>query len=134
VTGASLKEIFYELGRIRDEDVSEKELNDAKSYLAGIFPIRLETQEGLVEQLLQMRMHDLPHDYLETYRDRIMRVTLEDVRRVANLYVTPDSAAVVLVGDAAEVREQAAPYADRVEDFDASAGRAAAATRKEAQA
>jgi len=127
VTGASLKEIFYELGRIRDEDVSEKELSDAKSYLTGIFPIRLETQEGLVEQLLQIRMHDLPPDYLETYRDRIMRVSLADVRRVANQYVTPDGgAAVVLVGDAAEVREQAAPHADRVEDFDASAGRAAA--------
>ncbi|HKG15198.1 MAG TPA: pitrilysin family protein [Pyrinomonadaceae bacterium] len=126
VTGASLKEIFYELGRIRDEDVSEKELTDAKSYLTGIFPIRLETQEGLVEQLLQIRMHDLPPDYLETYRERIMRVTREDVRRVANQYVTPGGAAVVLVGDASEVREQAAPYADRVEDFDANAGRAAA--------
>jgi zinc protease len=126
VTGASLKEIFYELGRIRDEDVSEKELADAKSYLTGIFPVRLETQEGLVEQLLQMRMHDLAPDYLETYRDRIMRVTREDVRRVANLYVTPDSAAVVLVGDAEEVREQAAPYADRLEDFDGSARTAAA--------
>ena len=109
VTGASLKEIFYELGRIRDEDVSEKELTDAKSYLAGIFPIRLETQEGLVEQLLQIRMHDLPPAYLETYRDNILKVTREDVRRVANQYVTPDSAAVVLVGDAAEVREQASP-------------------------
>src|SRR5215212_3773865 len=126
VTGASLKEIFYELDRIRDEDVSDKELSDAKTYLTGIFPIRLETQEGLVDQLLQMRMHDLAPDYLETYRDKILRVTREDVRRVANQYVTPDSAAVVLVGDADEVREQAAPYADRVEDFDANAGRAAA--------
>ncbi|MFL6283983.1 MAG: M16 family metallopeptidase [Pyrinomonadaceae bacterium] len=121
VTGASLKEIFYELERMCSEDVSEKELTDAKSYLAGIFPIRLETQEGLVEQLLQIRMHNLPQDYLETYRDRIMHVTREDVRRVANLYVTPDNAAVVLVGDAAEIREQAGPYADRVEDFDAGA-------------
>ena len=111
---------------MRDQEVSEKELTDAKSYLTGIFPIRLETQEGLVEQLLQIRMHGLPPDYLETYRDRIMKVTREDVRRVANQYVTPDSAAVVLVGDAAEVRAQAAEYADRVEDFDASAGRAAA--------
>lgn len=126
VTGASLKEIFYELGRIRDEEVSEKELTDAKSYLTGIFPIRLETQEGLVEQLLQIRMHNLAPDYLETYRDNILKVTREDVRRVANLYVTPDNAAVVLVGDAAEVREQAAPYADRIEDFDASARTASA--------
>jgi zinc protease len=127
VTGASLKEIFYELNRIRTEDVSEKELTDAQSYLTGIFPIRLETQEGLVEQLLQMRVHDLAPDYLDTYRDKILSVTREGVRRVANLYVTPDSAAVILVGDAASVREQAAPYAGRMEEFDASARGAAVA-------
>lgn len=117
VTGASLKEIFYEYERIRSEDVSEKELRDAKSYLTGVFPIRLETQEGLVDQLVQMRMHGLPGDYLETYRENIQRVTREEVRRVANLYVTPDRAAVVVVGDASEVRDQIAPYAPRVEDF-----------------
>ncbi|HEX8685767.1 MAG TPA: pitrilysin family protein, partial [Pyrinomonadaceae bacterium] len=54
VTGVSLHEIFYELNRIRDEDVSDKELTDAKTYLTGIFPIRLETQEWLVDQLVQI--------------------------------------------------------------------------------
>src|SRR3954470_21473982 len=83
VTGVSLKEIFYELDRIRDEDVSDKELSDAKTYLTGIFPIRLETQEGLVDQLVQIRVHDLAPDYLETYRENLQRVTKEDVRRVA---------------------------------------------------
>ena len=117
VTGVSLHEIFYELARIRDEDVSDKELTDAKTYLTGIFPIRLETQEGLVDQLVQIRMHGLPDDYLQTYRENIQRVTKEDVRRVANSYVTPDRAAVVVVGDKAQIREQVAPYADRVEDF-----------------
>ena len=117
VTGVSLKEIFYELARIRDEDVSDKELTDAKTYLTGIFPIRLETQEGLVDQLVQIRMHGLPDDYLLTYRDNIQRVTKEDVRRVANSYVTPDRAAIVVVGDKASIREQVAPYASRVEDF-----------------
>ena len=52
VTGASLHEFFYELGRIRDESVSEEELKNAKSYLAGVFPIRIETQDGLVDQLV----------------------------------------------------------------------------------
>ena len=117
VTGVSLKEIFYELARIRDEDVSDKELTDAKTYLTGIFPIRLETQEGLVDQLVQIRMHGLPDDYLLTYRENIQRVTKEDVRRVAVRYVTPDRAAVIVVGDKAQIREQIAPYADRVEDF-----------------
>ena len=121
VTGPSLREIFYELDRIRSEEVSDKELTDAKTYLTGIFPIRLETQEGLVEQLVQIEMHDLAPDYLQTYRERIQRVTKQDVRRVANLYVTPDRAAVVVVGDAEQIREQVAPFADTVEDFDAGA-------------
>jgi predicted Zn-dependent peptidase len=118
VTGASLKEIFYELGRIRTEDVSEKELRDAVAYLTGIFPIRLETQEGLVDQFVQIKMHGLPPDYLQTYREKIQRVTIEEVRRVANAYVTPGRAALVVVGDASEIREQVAPYAERVEEFD----------------
>jgi predicted Zn-dependent peptidase len=62
-------------------------------------------------------MHELAPDYLETYRENIQRVTKEDVRRVAAKYVTPDRAAIVVVGDGAQIREQVAPYADRVEDF-----------------
>ncbi|MBA3242456.1 MAG: insulinase family protein [Acidobacteria bacterium] len=120
VTGASLKEIFYELERIRSEDVPEKELRDAVAYLTGIFPIRLETQEGLIDQFVQIKMHGLPEDYLQTYRERIQRVTIEEVRRVANAYITPERAALVVVGDAAEIREQVAPFVSRVEDFDSA--------------
>jgi zinc protease len=122
VTGVSLKEIFYELERIRSEDVLDKELTDAKTYLTGIFPIRLETQEGLVDQLVQIRMHGLAPDYLQTYRDNIQRITKDDVRRVAGQYIVPDRAAIVVVGDGAQIREQVAPYADRVEDFSGAKG------------
>ncbi|MCA1592390.1 MAG: insulinase family protein [Acidobacteria bacterium] len=83
VTGASLAEFFHEFDRIRDEDVSEKELNDAKAYLTGIFPIRLETQEGLIDQLVRLKMHDLPDDYLQTYRERIQQVGNFDAVRQA---------------------------------------------------
>ena len=121
VTGVSLQEIFYELNRIRTEDVSDKELTDAKTYLTGIFPIRLETQEGLVDQLVQIRMHDLAPDYLQTYRENIQRVTKEDVRRAASENLTPDRAAVVVVGDGAQIRQQVAPHVERVEEFAAAA-------------
>ena len=115
------------LDRIRDEDVSDKELSDAKTYLTGIFPIRLETQEGLVDQLVQIRMHDLAPDYLQTYRENIQRVTKEDLRRAALRSVTPDRAAVVVVGDGAQIREQVAPYVARVEEFVGARGGAAGA-------
>jgi len=117
VTGESLKEFFYELDRIRNEPVSEKEIGDAKSYLTGVFPLRLETQEGLVDQLLQIKMFGLPQDYLETYRNEIQAVTIEQVLEVAKKYVKPDEAAIIIVGDGAQLLEQVSPYTEDIEFY-----------------
>src|SRR5689334_21546524 len=117
VTGDSLKEFFYELNRIRTELVSEKEINDAKSYLTGVFPIRLETQEGLTDQLVQIKMLNLPDDYLQHYRDRVQAVTAAEIQRVANKYVKPDEAAVIVVGDGSAVLDQIKPYVPDIEIY-----------------
>jgi zinc protease len=117
VTGDSLKEFFYELDRIRNEPVSEKEISDAKSYLTGVFPIRLETQEGLIDQLVQIKMFGLPDDYLEIYRNEIQAVTVERIQEVARKYVRPDEAAVVIVGDVALLADQIKPYVGEVEFY-----------------
>lgn len=117
VTGDSLKEFFYELERIRNEPISAQEMADAKSYLTGVFPIRLETQEGLIDQLVQIKMFGLPEDYLELYRDRIQAVTIAQVQDVAKKYVRPAEAAIVIVGDGAELADQIQPYADKIEYF-----------------
>src|SRR5689334_5483039 len=123
VTGDSLKEFFYELNRIRSEPVTDKEIADAKSYLTGVFPIRLETQEGLTDQLVQIKMLNLPKDYLETYRDRLQAVTVQEIRRVAEKYVKPDEAAVIVVGDGAQVMEQIKPYSEDIEVYNTSGKR-----------
>ena len=118
VTGASLHEFFYELNRIRDDKVSDEEITNAKSYLTGVFPIRIETQEGLLDQLVAMKMFDLPEDYLRTYSEHVNAVTTDEIQRVAEQYVTPDRAAIVIVGDASEVLDQAKPYAEEIEIYD----------------
>jgi zinc protease len=128
VTGDSLKEFFYELNRIRDTQVSEKEIGDAKAYLTGVFPIRLETQEGLTDQLVQIKMLSLPNDYLERYRDRVQAVTAEEIQRVATKYIRPDLAAVIVVGDGASVPEQMKPYCDDIEVYTTAGRRKTAAT------
>ena len=122
VTGDSLKEFFYELNRIGAEPVSQKEIADAKSYLTGVFPIRLETQEGLTDQLVQIKMLNLPNDYLDTYRDRIQAVTVEEIQRVAQKYIKPDEAALVVVGDGASVLDQMKTYCEDIEVYN-TAGR-----------
>lgn len=118
VTGASLHEFFYELNRIRDEAVSDQEIINAKAYLTGVFPIRIETQDGLIDQLVSIKMFDLPDDFLKTYRDLVNAVTTEDIQRVAQAYVQPDRAALVIVGDAAEITEQVKPYSEEIEFYD----------------
>ncbi len=119
VTGDSLKEFFYELNRVRNEKATAKELQDAKSYLTGVFPLRAETQEGLTNLLVSQQLYDLPADYLQTYRDKINAVTLEDVERVAKKYITADKIAIVIVGDAGEILPQIKPYSTKLEIFDA---------------
>ena len=123
VTGDSLKEFFYELNRIRNEPVSAKEMADAKSYLTGVFPIRLETQEGLTDQLVQIKMLNLPDNYLQMYRDRVQAVTIEDIQRVAQQYVKPDEAALIIVGDGKSVLDQIEPYCKDIELYNTSGKR-----------
>lgn len=123
VTGDSLKEFFYELERIRTEIVPEEELADAKNFLTGVFPIRVETQSGLIGQIAAQQVYGLPDDYLETYARNVRAVTAEDVRRVAEAYIHPDRIAMVIVGDAGDVLKQASEYTDDVEVFDTEARR-----------
>lgn len=118
VTGLSLHEFFFELNRIRHDKVPAEELNNAKSYLTGVFPIRIETQDGLIDQLTSVKMFDLPTDYLHTYREKVSAVTADDVLRVAQQHVTPDRAAMVIVGDVAQIEDQVKEYADKIEIYD----------------
>jgi zinc protease len=119
VTGASLKEFFFEMNRLRTEPVLAKELIDTKSYLTGVFPLQMETQNGLLGQFMNIQLNGLPVNYLQTYRDKINAVTAADIQRVANKYVQPDKIAMVIVGDTGEILKQVTPYSSKIEIFDA---------------
>lgn len=118
VTGDSLKEFFYELNRIRDDQVADEELDDAKNYLTGVFPLRAETQEGMTGLILNQQLYGLPSDYLQTYRDKVNAVTVADVQRVAREHIHPETLAIVIVGDAGEILPQVREYSANVEIFD----------------
>ena len=118
VTGDSLKEFFYELNRISDEKVSEQELADAKNFLSGVFPIRAETQEGLTGLIVTQNLYGLPDDYLQTYRDKVNVVSVDDVAQIAKKYIEADKMVIVIVGDAEEMLPQVRLYADDIEVFD----------------
>lgn len=104
VTARALTEIFTEIGRIRQAPVEDRELADARNYLAGTFPLRLQTTDGLASRLAELAIHDLSLDYFDGYRQRIMEVSRDDVLSAAQRYLTPEAAAIVIVGDAGAIR------------------------------
>jgi len=91
-----------EVERIRTEPVAPKELETAKKYLVGSFPMRLDTQAKLVQFLMLTEFYGLGPDYVEKYPGLINKVTREDVLRVASLYLDPKGPVTVIVADLKE--------------------------------
>ncbi len=122
VVGATLTEIFYEIDRMRSTPVGEEELADARNYLTGIFSLGLATQDGLAGQLATSTLERLPEDYLETYRERILALTAADVLDAAQKYFDSANAQIVIVGDRAQIEEQANLFG-KPEIYDAQGNR-----------
>ena len=99
VTDSSLIEFFNELKRIRTELVPQDELNRAKNYVALGLPRSLETNSALAFSLADLSVHGLDASFYDTFVERIMAVTAQDVQRVADRYVRPGESVVVVVGD-----------------------------------
>jgi predicted Zn-dependent peptidase len=118
VVAASLTEIFYELDRIRSLPVTAEELESARAYISGVFSLGVATQEGLLGQLATAYLDRLPDDYLETYRDRIRALTAEDVMLAARRHFDSANAQIVIVGERAQIGEQAALFGP-VTEYDA---------------
>jgi predicted Zn-dependent peptidase len=110
VTGASLKEIFAEIDRLRREPPAADELRGIQNYLAGLFVLRTSSPRGLIGQLDFIDLHGLPADYLSTYVGHVYAVTPADVRGIAQRDLDPDRMAIVVAGDKKTVADQIAPY------------------------
>jgi zinc protease len=99
-TGEALRLMIDEFARLPRQRVGERELADAQAYLAGSFPLSLETPNDLATQLLHAVFFELPVDEIRTYRERVQAITTEDIQAVAKQYVRPDRLSIVLVGNA----------------------------------
>jgi len=83
--------------------VSEKELEGAKKYLIGSFPLRVDTQAKLAGFMIQEEYYGLGQDYPDKYPGLIRSVTREEVLRVARSYLHPEKYVLVIVGNLKEV-------------------------------
>lgn len=88
-----------EIRRIREKGVSEEELQAAKDYLVGSFPLRFDTNRRLANFFAQMEFFELGLDYPERYAEWIRQVRREDILRVAQLHLQPEKLIMVVVAD-----------------------------------
>jgi zinc protease len=120
-TGEVLRLIVDEISRLQREPVSPRELRSAQDYLAGKFPLTIETAGAIATQVLDVLFYGLPLTDIETYRQRVLAITPADIQRVARQYLHTDRLSVVLVGNAAAFTGQLAGVGfDRFEQVELS--------------
>jgi zinc protease len=105
-TGEVLRLIVDEFWRLQRERVNEIELVDAKAFLTGSFPLTIETPNAIAMQIMNVLFYGLPIEQLQTFRERVNAITVDDVQRVAQKYLHPDQLSIVLVGNASAFASQ----------------------------
>lgn len=94
----AIQVIRDEWARMAQDGVTEAELEAAKTYLTGAYPLRFNGNERIAGIMVGMQMDHLPIDYIATRNDKVNAVTLADVNRVARELLQPDQLHFVVVG------------------------------------
>lgn len=103
---ASTRQVIDEtraiLTRVRDEGVSQAELELAKAYLIGSFALRMDTNAKMADLLGNIELFGLGFEYPHRYPQLIGAVTREEIQRVARKHLNPEAMALVVVGNLSE--------------------------------
>ncbi len=103
-TNQAIQGVLSEIKSIREAPVTDQELSEAKSFLMGSFPLRLDSTAKLAQVVSQVEFYGLGFEYFSQYPKWIERVTKEDVLRVAKQYLNTQRYALVVVGNAAKAK------------------------------
>ena len=94
----TLSVIKAEWDKMATGGVSQKELDDAKTYLTGSFPLRFSSSGRIASMLVGMQSAELPIDYLQTRNSLIEAVTKDDIKRVAKKLLKSENLVTIVVG------------------------------------
>jgi zinc protease len=99
-TAEALRVVVDEFSRLQRERVYDEELRGAQDYMVGHFPLTIEVPDAIATQVLNQLFYELPVEDLPRYRELVMRVTPDEIQRVARWFIRPAQLSVVLVGNA----------------------------------
>lgn len=105
VTDSAIVETFKELNRIREEYVEDDMLATAKAKFLGNFIMSSEDKSVVADRSISIQKNELESDFYKNFIANINKVTKEDVKRVANRFLSPDNIRIVVVGKAGDILE-----------------------------
>jgi zinc protease len=103
VTVDAVRDALGVLRGIGAAEVEQRELDTARDYLVGVFPLRFESPGQVCAALSGLVVQQLPDDELDRYRPAIAGVEAADVLAAAQRHIRPSEASIVIVGDAASL-------------------------------
>ncbi len=117
VTEPALKEILFELERIRTEPVPEQEMKDVKRMTSAEFALATESSDKVLGDVITRWTYRFPGDYWDRYPEKIQAVTPAEVQEYAKKFLAPDRIHIVAVGDAEKIMDSLKKFGP-VEIFD----------------
>ena len=105
VTDSAVHEFLHELDRIRTSNVEEYELEAAKASIIGAFARALEQPNTVARFAINTSRYNLPKDYYANYLKNVSNTTVADIRAMAEKYIRPENAIVIVVGKGSEVSD-----------------------------
>ena len=106
VTAPATTEIFNELKRMRDTQMTPEEMKLAKDSITRSMPGRFERGTDAAGTFAELFTYDLPLDYFSKFPGAIDAVTPEQAQAMAQKYIHPEKVVVVAVGDRAKIAEE----------------------------
>jgi zinc protease len=112
VTGATIKEIYAEIEKLRAGGPEAEELSDAKQYSRGVFLLQNATQAGFAGTINTVNTFGLPRDYPENFQRQISQPSAEGVKTGAEMLLGSENSVVVIVGDYTKVKDQLSAFSN----------------------
>jgi len=105
-TDSAITEILYEINRIMNEPVEEKEISLHRNEIAGGFALSLERPQTIASFALAIERYNLDKNYYKNYLKKLEALTIADVQQSAKQNLKPANTHIIVVGKAEEVAEK----------------------------
>ena len=95
----AIRLVLQQIRQIQEQQVSEHDIDAAKKYLIGSFPLKIDRLSSIAHFMLQIELYGLGLDYADRYPKLIDAVTRDDILAVAKKYLHPDAINLVVVAN-----------------------------------